>query len=636
MMKPRLSPILLIVAAWAFPVAVPADAKELTWRELDVRARLETDGTLSVSERQAMLFTGDWNGGERTFHTRLGQSLHLDGIFRRDGAEDAEDWRALSPGSLDRVDQWDWSGRDVLRWRSRLPSDPEFDSTEIQYRIDYRITGVLARHGESWVLDHDFAFADRVGSIETFRLELDLAPEWSVSGATPPLRFAGGPLVPGVGQVVTLELRYGGQGLPALATARRAPTALRTAAPLVALLGVVALGFWALRRERAVGRFAALPPRDTVDRAWLREHVFSLPPEEIGAAWDRDVGAAEVAAMLARLQLEGKISSRVEGRRFLLAKPILHLELLVDRSRFDEAERKLIDGLFPAGDKTDTHLLRSHYRRSGFDPAGAIRAALLGRLGRRPGFAGSRARPSRRPSVVLLLAGVLGCGVAILLAPQDGGVVVALAGALVFFWLPAYAAAFRNRNRVVGIGASGAVMLVGLLGGLFAFARLAGLPGQSAISVLAGLALLLGLARTVATALQTREDQAAIARRRDLALARAWLAAELRRQQPDLADSATPYLIAFGLAPQIDRWFRAHGAASAVAARSTGSFGSGAGGGGGGGSWTGGGGAFGGAGATASWAMAATAMSAGVSAASSSSGGGGGGGSSGGGGGGGW
>jgi uncharacterized membrane protein YgcG len=627
MIQQRLSPILLL-AAWGCSVALPAAAKDLTWRELDVRARLEADGTLSVSERQAMVFTGDWNGGERTFRTRLGQSLHLDGIFRRDGAED---WRALSQGSLDRVDHWDWSGRDVLRWRSRLPSDPEFSSTEIDYRIDYRITGALARRGETWVLDHDFAFPDRVGPIESFRLELELAPQWSLDGAPAPVRFTSGPLAPGVGQVVTLALRYSGQGPPAHATARQAPEPLRLAAPVLALLGVLAFGIWALRREYAVGRLAALPPPDTIDWAWLRERVFSLPPEEIGAAWDREVGAAEVAAMLARLQLEGKISSRVEERK-LFSNPVLHLQLLVDRSQFGPAERKLIDGLFPKGDQTDTRLLRSHYRTSGFDPAGTIRTALFGSLGRRAGFAGSRPRPSRLPSALLLLAGGLGCVAAILLAPRDAGVVVALAGGLVFSWLPAYAAAFRHRNRVSGLGASGAVILVGLLGGLFAFARLAGLPGQSAISVVAGLALLLGLTRSVATAVQTREDQAAIARRRDLARARAWLAAELRRPQPGLSDSATPYLIAFGLAPQMDRWFRVHGASSSLRAGSAGA----STGGGGAASWTGGGGAFGGAGATASWAMAATSMSAGVAAASSSSGGGGGGGSSGGGGGGGW
>ncbi len=48
-----------------------ANAKELRWRALEVEARLESDGTLAISEVQRMVFTGDWNGGERKF--RLGR-----------------------------------------------------------------------------------------------------------------------------------------------------------------------------------------------------------------------------------------------------------------------------------------------------------------------------------------------------------------------------------------------------------------------------------------------------------------------------------------------------------------------------------------------------------------------------------
>ena len=103
-------------------------------------------------------------------------------------------------------------------------------------------------------------------------------------------------------------------------------------------------------------------------------------------------------------------------------------------------------------------------------------------------------------------------------------------------------------------------------------------------------------------------------------------------------------LLAFGLGPHIDRWFRSFAAPDAVrashpgviaAAAATGSSGGSSG-------WSGGGpqfggGSWGGGGAGGSWSVAAAGLAAGVSAPSSSgSGGGGGGGSSGGGGGGGW
>ena len=49
-------------AAWvalALSVAAaPAAARELHWRSVDVRARLEPDGALEVVETQAMVFTG--------------------------------------------------------------------------------------------------------------------------------------------------------------------------------------------------------------------------------------------------------------------------------------------------------------------------------------------------------------------------------------------------------------------------------------------------------------------------------------------------------------------------------------------------------------------------------------------------
>src|SRR5690606_23105477 len=105
--------------------------------------------------------------------------------------------------------------------------------------------------------------------------------------------------------------------------------------------------------------------------------------EVIGAAWDRSVGAPEVAALLARLVQEGKLSSRVEpgGRR-----PVLHLRRIVPFEAFPGYERELISGLFFDGrEETDTEAIREHYRKQGFDPASTIRAPLNARLKVLPG-----------------------------------------------------------------------------------------------------------------------------------------------------------------------------------------------------------------------------------------------------------
>jgi len=235
------------------------------------------------------------------------------------------------------------------------------------------------------------------------------------------------------------------------------------------------------------------------------------------------------------------------------------------------------------------------------------------------------------------MAGLLATAI---FATPRGPAALVLGAVLIGAWIPAGSGARLLRDRVAGFGGPAIAIVVGQAVAFGALAIYALLPIAVTAAFVAGLVLHLGLTRTMATSMQTRESAERIARRRELARARAWFTAELGRERPDLDDAWVPYVLAFGLAGEMDRWFRAFGGASAVATgMSQGGAWSGASGSGGGSGWTGGGGAFGGAGATATWASAATAMSAGVAAASSSSGGGGGGGgggSSGGGGGGGW
>jgi hypothetical protein len=77
-----------------------------------------------------MVFTGDWNGGERTFDIRPRQQLQLAGVYR----EGPGGWVGLTEdSSLDDVDDYGWAGDETLRWRSRLPSDPPFAGTTIRY-----------------------------------------------------------------------------------------------------------------------------------------------------------------------------------------------------------------------------------------------------------------------------------------------------------------------------------------------------------------------------------------------------------------------------------------------------------------------------------------------------------------------
>lgn len=113
--------------------AAPAFARELHWRSVDVAARLESDGSLLVRETQAMVFTGDWNGGERIFRLENGQSLDLLRMVRVDPATAAE--TVLRPGDLDQVDEYKrWLvGGNPRRW---VTLDSDDDSVPLRRARD--------------------------------------------------------------------------------------------------------------------------------------------------------------------------------------------------------------------------------------------------------------------------------------------------------------------------------------------------------------------------------------------------------------------------------------------------------------------------------------------------------------------
>ncbi|MEP6802286.1 MAG: hypothetical protein ABJC07_10135, partial [Acidobacteriota bacterium] len=81
--------------------------KELHWRALDVAARLDADGRLHVVERHIMVFTGDWNGGERLFRLFPGQALSLEAVRRFDPATEGAAARDLVRGDLGALDHYD-------------------------------------------------------------------------------------------------------------------------------------------------------------------------------------------------------------------------------------------------------------------------------------------------------------------------------------------------------------------------------------------------------------------------------------------------------------------------------------------------------------------------------------------------
>jgi uncharacterized membrane protein YgcG len=636
----------VIVCAAAALLAQASHARTLYWSALDVAAELDADGRLHVNERHAMVFDGDWNGGERRFRLLGSQRLEGVRVSRIDAATGAA--VPLQPGDLDIVDHFAFTDRTTLRWRSRRPSDPPFQSTTLVYEIDYFLSNVLRKDASTYVLDHDFAFPDRDGVIERFSLNLDIDPAWMrPAGVSSPLHVELQRLAPGTSYVVTVPLRYVAGAIPAGVRAPTSPLWLVVAAS--ALLAFAALRVRRyLAHERRNGRFETPPAPSTIDDAWLTEHVFKHPPEKVGGLWDNSTGASEVAAVLARLVQEGKLASRIEKRQgFWRSDNVLHLEIATPRPEFNAYENALVKALFVAGDRTDTELIRQHYSalNKAFDPGAILRRYLAVR--ERPSDENRAALTGGwRLSAVLALGAVV-VFVASVVAEARAGMtetfvlqsvliaVVSLAlGALLISLgvvLRGEVANPRARfNALLAIYAVYVAVLLLIARGGDGYLRW---PMYVALTMLAAWVLNLALNRAL-----TRVSPSHLARRRNLTAARAYFAEQLSRTNPRLQDAWYPYLIAFGLDNQMDRWFGRFGA-DAQSATSTASHG---------GAtsshhgtpstWTGGGGSFGGAGASGTWAAAASTLAAGVAVSSSSSGGGGGGGggSSGGGGGGGW
>jgi uncharacterized membrane protein YgcG len=625
---------LLLVELW--PAPAMAQARTLSWRELVVTARLDARGDLHVSERQQMVFTGDWNGGERSFRLESDQSLELTGLTRLSSSGTRI---PLVEGKLSELDQYAWQDDSVLRWRSRRVYDPPFQQTEIGYVLEYRLSNVLEELGRSrYKLDHEFAFQFRPGTIERFRLHLTLDPIWLSERASPIVEEAG-PLLPSQGFVLTLPLVYYGDELPTASWGevlqRRTlrGTLLRGGLAL-GLLGLVAAAFllllWHLRRR---GFFARLLGPSEVDPGFIVRHVLPLKPEVVAYLRDAGAGNRHVAALLARLERERKIRTWVRevpgphGPR-----QNLELELLVPRAAFVDSERALIDQLFIHGDLTSTAAIDAYYTKTGFDPGAdlgeALKLELVPLLGPSYGPQGGYTRWRRWIPVGLLV--VLNIYVAAFAGENSANgrtwpAILATMACFFYFILNPYFARDLLASHVsprraakwfaFGVGFETSSFVAMLLGA-------SGLPVVGSVFLAAiGLIMIMIMLR----AAWSRDHAAGMALRKRLEAARGYFAAELEKAAPALEKAWYPYLVAFDLSKAYDERLlgvAAEGSERQGSRRYSASFSSSSDRGGissssgsssSGSEYVGGGGSFAGGGASGSWTSAVTALAAGVS-----------------------
>ena len=646
-------PALAFVAmTLAIPVSAQA-ARSLHWDAIEVEAHLDARGKLQVRETQHMVFDGDWNGGERRFALGRNQRLDMTGMMRIDAQGQPH---PMTMGDLGSVDRYRLSGEQLLRWRSRLPSDPPFRDTALTYQIDYVLSGILQRQDGSYVLNHDFGFADRPGVINRFRLRLTLDPAWSADEAIP-AEIERRDLVPGVGVLLRRVLQYQGVNpaeiiafdvppetededlvIDPAAAAREPGISPQLQNFLLSLftggaLLVILLFLW---RERRAGWWRAPLAVSSVDRAWLDKNVFAHPPEVVGVLWDGELGSAEVAALLARLAQEGKISSRVESSgRWPFRSHRLHLELMVDRSAFNGVEAELVEALFVDGPHTDTDKVRAHYGSTGFNPAHSLSVGVWVDVQRIVGLDNPKSSGMRiifLPAIaaavmipVLILRGALADSPGLSMMED-----VSIAATTAFFMMfltvfASQAAAFHRSAPGPAWNQKFWMGLVAVISAIPVLTLLLDEPYVHSILVSTELTLLwLSLFGAMLYSARTRLSAQTMEQRWRMASARAWFKTELAKPKPVLEDAWYPYLIALELGNAMDSWFQAFGGEKGTSQASPSGFGGESRASLGSSRWSGGGGSFGGAGATGAWAesvggMAASAPSRSSGSSSSSS-----------------
>lgn len=617
--------------------------RRLFWNDFTVRAQLANDGQLHIQEEQTLVFFGPWNGGERTFLIRPGQQFRFHGLYRKDRDGNLI---KLQKGNLSRVDQYRWTSNHTLRWRSRLPSDPPFSGQQITYILEYSLSSILVRQDtdNTFLLNHDFAFSKRSGEIRHFRLELSADDGWKEAGNT--LVIEKENIVPGNSVIVRKTFTQTGAEavsiykqplIPhsAIPSVPPSPQWLRWILNILLVVLAVFRSISFFRHEKKAGRFLPLTSASEINEQWLEKHIFQLLPETVGATWDKLTTGHEVAAVLARLVLEKKLTSRLKQERIpILGWRIpgafnLHLELLVPKESFSGYEAELIDGFFIDGDTTDTKKIRKYYKKKGkvFTPDKKLKEPLDKRV---KTLTAAATDPLQYRWLITILLATIGFFLLLFngffhreeMAMTVVGGQIGLVGVIVSSVIAT--TGYRNRSD----GVVKRAVLLHILPAILCCSSLVFSYFDGSSLLLSGLFFFYasGIFTLFSTA-KTRDSREGIQLGRDLASARRFFEKELKKASPAIRDEWFPYLLAFGLGPRIDTWSKRFGHTVGGMGRSTaGTTGTS--------SFTGGGGNFGGAGASGSWAAAATSLGAGGS--SSSSSGSSGSSSSGGGGGGGW
>ena len=569
MTRARLLAMMLLVSGAS---VARAQGGLLTWNRIDIRAHLDNDGRVEITETAVVSIQGDVAVVSRDFNEGVEQDVVIHGIFRVDSLGAKKPLKVAPVAEADAYEVWSWG----LRFSLRGEKDPPFEAgvQTRTYVIEYALSGaitpawdlaagrapldrgtvprnplerakeVIGGWREAWPdlrktyrFDHDFVFPSR-GTTDSL-IELNYHLEYDSAFVLLDKDRELGLAIPEVDYRVQRLLRYLPEGAPREANLQNA--AVRVASVFAPLAGGLVAGLLFLLFDRVRNR-APLG-----DRALFESRIAGLPPESIAATLGQWARPLSFKTLFQRMAAQKKIAITVESEATDEADAKIRMRLMTDRATLSPFEREVVQGVFGTTDTVSTTEIQHRHRESGFNPNLIVSTAMDGTL----------PKPSlkRRPILAALYMGTIAVGVALMFkslvdevladpAPLFGGLLPGYF--LVRLW-PSGAPTRRPSALLVLF----TMTVFGLLGVALALTPNTplGAPAAAALALLCFahcLGYLSGLPRSDASDLEFEA-------------ARRFALEELRRPRPALRDAWVESIEALGGRRALARWKKKYG-----------------------------------------------------------------------------
>ena len=359
-------------------------AEEPDWQHVIVRFTLGADGKLHVAEQLEVVVPASVATVEREYWIDASRDIQVESITRYDG----DNARPLERGNLDIGNRYESSFGDI-RWSVRDKLGQVEGPRALTYVLRYTVTDAVA---PAWSIPR--GEQDPQGNLQYPRKRLrELIPIWREALQKPRSRYlldfqydmpppstdgtriqlqlywddGWSPVHTITGDTIATEIDrsigyndrwrvthlfdYHRDSVPPAIDLR--PHKIR----LASILGfpIAAAILWLLFLLRELFRRGQTPAVPEVNEQYVRETVYSEPPEVIAARWSARATYPNLEAFLRRLEREHKIALTIEPRTVTFDgeemedDPLVKIRLLVPREELSSYERAGIDKLITTG-----------------------------------------------------------------------------------------------------------------------------------------------------------------------------------------------------------------------------------------------------------------------------------------------